>query len=269
MNLVKTAWIFDVDGVITNKLTQRANPKIVKIISSLIIAGDPVAFITGRSISWLKKELINDLEKHLGDLISLSNVYAVAEFGGVHLEYDYGKEKIKIEKTLLPPRVFRKEVENIIDDFSDVMWIEEKQTITTVTAKIGYPTEKFREKQKILIGRLKGLLEKYNLSKNYKVQADPFATNVRNKKLNKSSSVTEVLRWLEQKNIKINKFYIFGDALSDTEMAVELYRMKKEFIFIYVGYKEDLDGEKFPFDINYTMRKFDEGTLEYLERKLG
>jgi len=53
MTVVDIAWIFDIDGVVTN-------PLLVHIADKLK-SGEPVAFNAGRSTSWLIERVINPL----------------------------------------------------------------------------------------------------------------------------------------------------------------------------------------------------------------
>ncbi len=259
-------WIFDVDGVITNKETQKVDDQILAIISGFISSGDKVAFITGRSFEWLEKEVLDYLEKKIEAPSLLDNIYAVSEFGGVCLKHKNGKEEVIVEKNLTPPVYLRKEVSIIANDFLSSAWIEEKKTIITVAIKIGYSLEKFKKDQEVLISKFEELLEKYNLREDFEIQVDPFAVNIRNKNLNKSIAVGKVIRWLGDNDANTLEFCVFGDSKSDLEMGEELFREKKNFKFIFVGEKENIE-ENFIFDIFFTNEHFEKGTLEYLKSK--
>src|SRR5690348_10164825 len=80
------AWIFDVDGVITNPQEKIISD--VRLLDELIKRlkkKDIIALNTGRSLAWLRKNIIALLEKRLDDKNEsrslLNNFFVVGEKG--------------------------------------------------------------------------------------------------------------------------------------------------------------------------------------------
>ena len=87
--IVNTAWIFDVDGVITDPSEKRVSkPQILVHIANKLKLGEPVAFNTGRSSSWLIERVINPLLGMIEDKSVLENFIAVSEKGGCWATFD-------------------------------------------------------------------------------------------------------------------------------------------------------------------------------------
>jgi len=58
--LPNTAWIFDVDGVITNNETRTVvETEILQIIIAMLKNDQPVALNTGRSLAWTIENVVN------------------------------------------------------------------------------------------------------------------------------------------------------------------------------------------------------------------
>ncbi len=87
--IVETAWIFDIDGVVTNPSDKKVSePQILSHIANKLKAREPVAFNTGRSSSWLIERVINPLLAMIGNRSVLENFIAVAEKGGCWVTFD-------------------------------------------------------------------------------------------------------------------------------------------------------------------------------------
>ena len=88
---IDTAWIFDIDGVVTNPSEKKVSePQILVHIANKLKAGEPVAFNTGRSSSWLIERVISPLLELIEDKNILQNFIAVSEKGGCWVTFDKG-----------------------------------------------------------------------------------------------------------------------------------------------------------------------------------
>lgn len=257
-------YIFDVDGVITDRNTQ-VNSKILHLLVTLIEKGNFIAFVTGRSLVRIQTEILIPIEKLVRNTNTLEHIYVACEFGGIHAEYENGVRLTRVEEKLKPSKEFEEQTKQIVDEFKDSTFFEDKQTLLTFTHKPHTPFELFKADQDKLIMRLETLLEKENLKDSFEVQRDAIATNLRHKNLNKSFATHEVLEWLDKKGVQPESYLVFGDAKSDLEMGYELSTQGKNFTFFYVGDRKDIEGVQCAFDITYTQKQFDQGTLEYLK----
>ena len=261
-----TAWLFDVDGVITNSETKQiTDPQIVDEIISLL-GKEKVAFITGRSSSWLVEKVLSEIEKKVGDKNILDNLIALCEFGGVVLTYKNGLLSKSKKPSFIIHKELNREFQALIETkFSDSMLVDRtKETMITAEVHDNFDLKKFKVEEEKLASNLSSLLDKYNQKNRLAVHVDRLGINIRYKEENKSTAVKEFLGWLENQKIKPWKFIAFGDSRNDTEMAEELYRQNLNFEFVFVGERQDLEGEGFPFPITFTKEHFEKGTLEYL-----
>lgn len=86
---VNTAWIFDIDGVVTNPSEKKVTePQILDHIANKLKNGEPVAFNTTRSSSWLIEYVITPLLQMVEDKNVLENFIAVGEKGECWLTID-------------------------------------------------------------------------------------------------------------------------------------------------------------------------------------
>src|SRR3990167_214820 len=77
---VDTAWIFDIDGVVTNPTKKKVKKlQILDHIAKRLQQGEPVIFNTGRSLPWTI-ERVNDKRV-------LENLFAAGEKGGTWLTF--------------------------------------------------------------------------------------------------------------------------------------------------------------------------------------
>src|SRR3989344_2543991 len=100
---VDTAWIFDVDGVITDpEKKEVTNPQLFDELIKRLKKGEPVALATGRALEWVIKKIVNPLESRIkennSDISLLDNFYVSGEFGGSHLFYNKGKRELFVNK---------------------------------------------------------------------------------------------------------------------------------------------------------------------------
>jgi hydroxymethylpyrimidine pyrophosphatase-like HAD family hydrolase len=89
MRDVDTAWIFDIDGVVTNPKEKKVkHPQILEHIANELKGGKPVAFNTRRSSFWLIERVINPLLETIQDRSILKNFIAVSEKGASWITFD-------------------------------------------------------------------------------------------------------------------------------------------------------------------------------------
>lgn len=269
MKIVKAAWIFDVDGVITNpqekKITQ---PEILHEIVKRLERKELVAINTGRTIAWVKDKVLNLLIKIIKEKKLLLNLLIVGEKGGTWAEFNEQNNLIEnIDNKISVPGSLKDIVRNLINDrYSASMFYDEpKSTMISVEMKDGYPLDDYQKKQPALLAQFKALLKSKNLENEFKIDPTTIATDIENKFVGKNFAVKRIIKWIKNKGINPQKYITFGDSFSsDLPMAQEIYSQGFPVEFVYVG-EESIDVSKYSFPIIITQNKFEKGTLEFLK----
>lgn len=267
--IVNTAWVFDVDGVITNPQEKKiTEPEILEEIIKRLGKGEPVVLNTGRSIAWMKDRIQNPLTEKIKDKNILQNLLAVGEKGGTWLEFDNQNNLIEDkDDNISVPDNLKNEIRNLINNkYSDSMFYDEsKLTMISTEMKDGHSLEDYKKNQEILCVELKALLADKNFRDKFKVDPTTIATDIENVFVGKHFAIKRILEWLKKKNIKPRRYITFGDSFkSDIPMAKELHLQKLPVEFVYVG-EEKISAQAFPFVVHQTREKFEKGTLEFLE----
>lgn len=262
------AWIFDVDGVITNPLEKRVTqPQILDAIIEKLKRGEPVALNTGRSLSWMMDRVINPLLEKIENKTILRNFFAVGEKGGMWLTFENNGEMIEHrDESIKVPQELQDEVRKIIErDYSDSMFYDgSKETMISTEMKDGHSLEEFKSAQKKLKQKLDELLFQRRLKGMFKIDPTTIATDIENSHVGKHFAIERILAFLKQRGIKPKQFITFGDSKSDVPMAQRLHQMGLPVQFIFVGNSSQLEGEDLPFPTITTNNHFDKGALEYL-----
>ncbi|MBF8249927.1 MAG: hypothetical protein HW400_528 [Candidatus Levybacteria bacterium] len=269
MKTVKSAWIFDVDGVITNPREKKVTePEILDEIIKRLEKSELVALNTGRSISWVKDRVLNQLIEKIKDKKILNNLLVVGEKGGTWIDFDEnGNLTENKDNDISVPDNLKNEIRNLISNkYSESMFYDEsKLTMISTEMKDGYSLEDYREKQKVIYTEFKKMLNNESLSDKFKIDPTTIATDIENIFVGKHFAIKRILKWVKSKGVEPQKYIALGDSFgSDIPMAEELNLQGLPVEFIYVG-KENIDVSKHPFPIKITQNKFEKGTLEFLK----
>lgn len=268
MKTVNHILIFDVDGVITNPSEKRVTePEILDHIANKLKI-EPVAFNTGRSLTWLIERVINPLLERVGDKKVLDNFIAVGEKGGTWLTFDEnGKMQHHKDNSISVPQSLQNKIRDLISsEFSESMFFDEsKETMISTEMKDGYAIEEYREHQNILNKKLEELVENESLNEQLKVDPTTIAIDIENKRVGKGFAVKQIIKWLKNKEINPKIYIAFGDSFSsDISMAEEIHSQGLPVEFVYVG-KENVQMSGFPFPAKRPTAHFENGTLEFLK----
>lgn len=259
------AWIFDVDGVITDLQTKQVTSQhLFPLLTQLVQHKDPVIFNTGRDIHWVHERVI-DVWKKQNPEITLSHVFIVGEKGATWQQI--GKEVITDERFRIPQN-FQDAVHQLVaDEFSDTMFFDEnKKTMVSIEMKNNGDVERFQERREELVPALQALLKKYNLE-NLTIDKSNISTDIEYPEVGKALGMERILTWLAEQKHKVDAFYCFGDSPSDLAMGDALGKAKMHFTFVYVGDPTKL-AEKPSFPVSYTKELYDKGTVAYIENTL-
>lgn len=255
------AWLFDVDGVITNPTEKEiTEPEIITEIINRLKKGEPVSLVSGRALPWLREQVVSKILSEADDKSILDNFFVSAEFGGVSVHFENGVEVDDIDQNVSVPRELLQQLIDLVNgEFSDVAFVDpEKVTHFTAEMQKGVSMEEFKKRQLELSQKMVQILGD---NTSLEIHNDRIATNVKNKNLNKHLAIQKVLTWLDKRGIDPKKFEVFGDSESDFEMGRELANQGREFTFVYVG---ESVPQNLPFEVIH-HGNVDRGTREYLQ----
>jgi hydroxymethylpyrimidine pyrophosphatase-like HAD family hydrolase len=264
----KTAWIFDVDGVLTNpEAKQVLLTAIFDELSKRLQKGEPIILNTGRSVDFITRNILEPLSSRLSNQKYMEKLMTLAEKGAISITFDdSGKRIITIDHGMRISQELQDEIKAIVDQqpYSDTMFFDKtKQTMSSIELKAGKPILLFREYQKNLVKILQNLLKKNNLENTMRVDPTTICTDVENINVGKSLGVKKFLKMLEEKGVFPNEFICFGDSPSDLDMLKELKKQGKKTIFVFVGDKEQVKNQD-EGSIIFSDLHSDMGTLSYL-----
>lgn len=267
MRIAKTAWVFDVDGVITNPQEKKiTEPEILDQIIKRLDQGEPVALNTGRPLVWIIDKVINPLLEKTADRKILKNFFASGEKGSTWITFD-GKGEMQRYKddSISVPQSLQNKIRNLINsEFSKSMFYDEtKETMISTEMKDGHLVEEYSKQQQVLNKKLQKLVDEDDSNKQLKVDPTTIATDIENKHVGKGFAIDRILNWLEKINVNPQRFVAFGDSFSsDITMAEKLHNKNKKVEFVFVG-KGEIE-QSYPFPIMRTKELFGKGTLEAL-----
>lgn len=211
--------------------------------------------------------VVNTLEEQVKDKSLLQNFFGVGEKGGAWINYlVQGQREEFIDSSISTPPFLQEEARKIIEEqFSETMFIDEsKRTMISTEMKDNIAVSAYRIQQQKLNTMLEDLLQKYGLQKRFKLDPSRIATDIMDKRAGKALGARKVLQWLREKRIMPKQFLVFGDSKHDLEMVQELHKLKMPVVFIFVGEREQLADQTFPFPVTFTKAHCEKGTLEYL-----
>lgn len=260
------AYIFDVDGVITSLQEKQVKEiKILEIISKLL-KNQVVAFNTGRDLKWVTERVINLLVEKIDNKNILQNLFIVGEKGGTWLTFDESGNMIKQkDKSILMPQTLQDKLKNLArEEFSDyVFYDENKETMISLEIKDDLPLEEFNRIHPLLDEKIFEILNQENVNDNINLVSVTLSTDIESKSVGKDFGAKRILKWINEKGLKPEKFITIGDSKPDIEMAEEIYKQGLEVEYVSVGNNNFYTDKNYPFKITFTKNHYDKGTLEY------
>lgn len=262
----KNAWIFDIDGVLTDLNTRTVSEELLSIIAKINARGEPVAFVTGRSYVWVEKRVLDPLKKH-GN-INFPLIFISCEKGGVKVTFKNGEPKVEVNQKLAVPQKIQEELKKLVkEEFSETMFYDPKLTMATTEAKEDVSNARFRKNQKELDTKLIQLIDKYNLKGALKLDSASIATDVENVNVGKGIGANDVLDWLADKSIIPDHFYTFGDREGDIEVPTILHSKGFNVTCVFTGGVAQLKTHKYPFELIITSQLHERGVLHFFNRR--
>ena len=113
---VNEIFIFDIDGVLTSIQTHKIeHQKLIEFVIDILDKNEPVAFNTGRSLSWVKDEIVSLIEQNIKEKNKLENLFVAAEKGGAVISFNQnGKEQMFIDYSINIPDTIKNEIRKLI-----------------------------------------------------------------------------------------------------------------------------------------------------------
>lgn len=267
MNNIKQnsiAWLFDIDGVLTTPQTKKVSLQIVEIISK-ILETDPVAFVTGRSILWIKDNLMPLVNKNSNAQKDLERLFLSGEKGGVWEYFDQGQWKHFVKKELSLPEKFKNECKNLIEQkYGQYVFWDPKETMVSVEMKSTLGLKEFKEIQEQIDHDLRGVIDASGLD-GLEMDSGLIATDIQSQIAGKDLAASSVVDFLRYKHFFPQRFLTFGDSATDISMASHLSDKGYKVDFIFTGEDSFLGDRRYDFPIE-VISGYEQGTLAYLRR---
>lgn len=255
------AYIFDVDGVITDPVTKTANSDVLKKIAALLET-DFIALNTGRSFSWVEEKILSPLSEITQDSSLYKNLFIVCEKGNVLAQLENDSWQKNLLDDPLPEEIQEK-IKQLAKEHSESMFFDEsKETMISVEMNDGFDVATYRKFQKELHNKAQELLEAKYHDMEFIIDPSTISLDIQYEDAGKQLGAERIEDYMLSKGIKVDKMYMFGDSQSDTDMAQAL-QDSHTVIFIYVG-EGKLYADKLTCEVVYADQKFTAGTLEYL-----
>lgn len=269
MKTSMNAYFFDVDGVLSG-LKREINLELIGKLAHIIMGGEPLGLISGRGLMWQVEHVVKPLEDYVSRKENdythiIDNLFVSGEFGGVSILHKYGERITTIDETVTLPADLRQRLIDLAGQYSDIVFAEtEKQTMMSMPSKQHISEDSFRKLKPEVIARCQELIQN---NPAFEIHSDRFSINIKHKKADKRYATGQVVDWLSSKGLHPHKFFAFGDSISDLDIGVELYERNLPMEFVFVGRKEELDGQNIRFPYVVTKEDFDLGTLEYFAKQ--
>jgi hydroxymethylpyrimidine pyrophosphatase-like HAD family hydrolase len=140
--------LLDVDGPIASPVTRRVPEAIIRDLAILAAAGVPIAFITGRSMPFLRDHVIAELLEH--GLADDARMYGVCEKGAVWFPISSrGLGESETDETVIIPEEVVDDIRRLVArDYADTMFFDEtKQAMISIEQRQDVTNDDYRVAQ--------------------------------------------------------------------------------------------------------------------------
>lgn len=262
------AYLFDVDGVLTNLQTKRVeHPELFDEIILRLSKGEWVGLNTGRSLEYMIEHILTPLEARISDKNLLQQLFASGEKGAVTLVYDLeGRQVTEVDAAILISPELRAQIRDLINKppYADLVFYDEtKLSMVSIELRHGKAIAEYAVHQPQLGQDLRELLSKQHEAASYILDSSVTSFDIQKAQVGKDLGARKYVHWLEAKGHDPKHYFAFGDSRSDYAMLIELRRLEKNVTFVFVGNPQVLDG-KDTQDVVFPNDPFDSGTLLFL-----
>lgn len=231
--------LLDVDGPISSPVERRiAIPSIVEDLVTLAGLGVPIAFITGRSDTFMREQVVTPLIRT--GLKPGARMFGVSEKGGVWFPItSEGMGEIVIDRELALPEDFVEEFRELaLTRFSESMFFDEtKHAMISLEQNTDTPADDYLVAQALANQEAFDLLVEYGLGArygeleipdangliNYRVDPTIISTDVESVLLDKDRGAARALDFFRESGDLPTLWRTVGDSRSDYLMADYLH----------------------------------------------
>lgn len=263
-----TAWLFDVDGVLTDPESKRVlRDDLFEEILKRLARHEPVGLNTGRSARFVLDQVLHPLETRTRDRSLLSGLVGIGEKGGVWIDYTAdGTSAAHLDSAVAMPQDLQEAVRALIEKppYAETMFFDEtKQTMISTELRLGRSVDEYAAPQRRLVEDLRALLAAHPLGPELRLDANRIATDVEYRRMGKGYGAERYMALLAKRGIQPGRFVCFGDSASDYDMLEALLRLGARAELVFVGEERYLLG-KDTRHVTFTSELCDAGTLSYL-----
>ncbi|HEX6816813.1 MAG TPA: hypothetical protein VF120_00420, partial [Ktedonobacterales bacterium] len=262
------AWLFDVDGVLTDPEIKRVTrPALYDELSLRLMHGEPVGLNTGRSLLFIEGVLA-PLEEHIPDRRQVRYLVAIGEKGGARITYDADGARIAtVDQQIAIPQALRDAVVRLAaqPEYASCMFEDQtKQTMVSLELREGCSVAEFAPRQRELVEVLQRMLEAEGWNERFGIDPNRIATDVQDRHVGKALGAATFVGELAAGGVEPGRYLCFGDSAHDYDMLDALLRLGKRAELVFVGGEEMLRGKDTRL-VTFTELLCDAGTLAYLQ----
>lgn len=236
--------LFDVDGPLASPITRTvAIPGILRDLVTLTRSGVPIAFITGRSDTFVREQLLAPLwEAGLADALGVGGgrMFGVFEKGAAWAPITVeGLGEVTVDETLAVPAFVVDGVRALMErDFADTMFFDEtKRAMISVEQRTDVPAERYQEAQQAFNEATYALVGRAGIGIGYGSRARPdergevpfridatiISTDVESVLLDKDRGAERAVQYFGRLGELPRRWRTVGDSRSDYKMADYLH----------------------------------------------
>jgi hypothetical protein len=231
--------LLDVDGPIASPVTRTIGIRsIIDDLVALAGSGVPIAFITGRSDSFIRSQVITPLVE--AGLSADARMFGVCEKGGVWFPIGSdGIGEMVVDETVALPAEFVEEMRELVAGrFSDTMFFDEtKRAMVSIEQRTDVSQERYRAAQATMneaafaalvrhgLGVKFGVREVPNAEGQVPFRIDPtiISTDIESVRLDKDRGAERAIAYFAENGPLPRTWRSVGDSRSDYLMADQLH----------------------------------------------
>jgi hypothetical protein len=231
--------LLDVDGPIASPVTRTIGIRsIVDDLVALAGSGVPIAFITGRSDSFIRSQVVAPLVE--AGLSEDARMFGVCEKGGVWFPINSdGVGEMVVDQTVALPAEFAEEMRELVAGrFSDTMFFDEtKRAMISIEQRTDVSAERYRAAQSTMNEAAFAALVRHGLGVKFGVREVPDAegrvpfridptiisTDIESVRLDKDRGAERAIAYFAENGPLPRIWRSVGDSRSDYLMADQLF----------------------------------------------
>jgi hypothetical protein len=278
--------LLDVDGPIASPVTRRVPDPIIRDLSVLAAAGIPIAFITGRSLAFLRDHVIAELTDY--GLDEGARMYGVCEKGAVWFPItSAGVGAVELDDSVAIPAPVVDELRELVRrDFAATMFFDEtKQAMVSVEQREDVPHGQYKADQQRFERAAFSLLAGHGIGVRYvdeqapdaegrvpfRIEPTIISTDIESVTLDKDRAAERALDFFAGNGPLPVLWRSVGDSRSDYLMADHLHSVGHNVAHIDVRPGDGMLERPYPVIAIGDLIHDDAGAafLDYWAQKLG